>query len=298
MMPRTPMVSNLQDLIGLEFKLKNFDHPLKVLDAAYKYDKYGRTIYVKFKYSNKYETIIHWARFHEVRYDCIQNYAKIHVDGTYYGQPDNLKSTKQLHNIWKHMHERCRKNKRYLNVKICKEWMSYRNFLKWVYSDDSNFKENVDIQIDKDIYQWFNETKVYSPQTCVFIPSILNKYLQAIHIRNNKLLGDRWNYYLMFNYKYIIISKTELYYDVSLIKYCRHFMFLKIINYFYNSNQINEKTYKCLIDINNREHLVFNECDIYSKVPMKTIEKLDNFITNFLDNLNLNDKRKINMLRD
>ena len=69
-MEKEKHVHNYLDItkfIGMEFKMKNFDEPLKVIDVKraippFKGAKNYPVIYFKFRYSNKYETIEVWHR--------------------------------------------------------------------------------------------------------------------------------------------------------------------------------------------------------------------------------------------
>ena len=51
--------------------------------------------------------------------------------------------------------------------KVCDEWLTYSNFEKWF---NKNYKEGQ--QLDKDIL--FEGNKLYSPETCCFVPSDIN----------------------------------------------------------------------------------------------------------------------------
>ncbi len=62
------------------------------------------------------------------------------------------------------LHER---NKTYRNCRVCEEWLSFQNFGKWF---DDNYTEGY--QLDKDLLVKGN--KLYSPETCCFIPKELN----------------------------------------------------------------------------------------------------------------------------
>ena len=57
--------------------------------------------------------------------------------------------------------------KNYEGCTICKEWHKFSNFKKWF---DENYVEGW--QIDKDIIE--NGNKVYSPETCCFVPRTIN----------------------------------------------------------------------------------------------------------------------------
>lgn len=78
--------------------------------------------------------------------------------------------------VWRSMIERCYSNKyqerqpTYVGCEVCNEWLYFSNFKKW-------FEENyVDgYALDKDIL--IKGNKVYSPQTCCFVPQEINKLL-------------------------------------------------------------------------------------------------------------------------
>ena len=63
-----------------------------------------------------------------------------------------------------------KRNESYLECKLSSEWEDFENFLKW-YS--KNYVQGW--QIDKDLFGW--DTKMYSSQTCCFIPARLNSFL-------------------------------------------------------------------------------------------------------------------------
>lgn len=84
----------------------------------------------------------------------------------------NNKPTKE-YSIWFVMLRRCYDEKHHLkrqtykNVTVCKEWHNFQNFAKW-------HKNNCidDCHIDKDIL--FKHNKIYSPDTCCFVPLEIN----------------------------------------------------------------------------------------------------------------------------
>lgn len=78
---------------------------------------------------------------------------------------------------WKSMLQRCYNKKieesipTYKNITVCKEWHNYSNFKKWY---DENYYEidGEKMHLDKDIL--FKGNKIYSPDTCVFVPQTIN----------------------------------------------------------------------------------------------------------------------------
>lgn len=70
----------------------------------------------------------------------------------------------------------------YMDVTVCDEWHKFSTFKKWF---DVNYVN--DWQLDKDL---LTPTKVYSPDTCLFIPSWLNKFtIDSKAIRGNFPIG-------------------------------------------------------------------------------------------------------------
>ena len=77
---------------------------------------------------------------------------------------------------WCGMLERCyskryQKNQpTYVGCSVCKEWLTLSNFKSWMETQDWENK-----QLDKDLLIYQN--KVYSPETCCFIPREVNLFL-------------------------------------------------------------------------------------------------------------------------
>lgn len=93
---------------------------------------------------------------------------------------------------WRHMIRRCyhEKDKRYSNyggkgVTVCEEWLYFSNFKKWF---DENYRWDLDekgirLDLDKDLLSNENN-KIYSPNTCIFIPNNINLFLSYKKINN------------------------------------------------------------------------------------------------------------------
>jgi hypothetical protein len=75
------------------------------------------------------------------------------------------------YSVWKYMITRCYSNREdyssYKGCSVCEEWLYFSNFKKWF---DENYIEGY--HLDKDILVKGN--KVYSPQTCCFVPPQIN----------------------------------------------------------------------------------------------------------------------------
>ena len=93
------------------------------------------------------------------------------------------------YNTWKHMYERCydpkyqEKQPTYKGCTVCKEWWNFQVFAKWFYINYYNVG-NERMALDKDIL--YKGNKVYSPDTCVFVPQRIN----SLFIKCNKSRGE------------------------------------------------------------------------------------------------------------
>lgn len=71
----------------------------------------------------------------------------------------------------------------YINCHVCDKWMNFYNFAKW---HEENYKPEFmkDFELDKDILVKGN--KIYSPETCCFVPSEINK----LFTKSDKARGE------------------------------------------------------------------------------------------------------------
>lgn len=90
---------------------------------------------------------------------------------------NNTKS--DLYSRWCCMRVRCsekgwaNKYKTYKGCSICEEWMLFDNFRLWAENPVNGYM--IGYQIDKDLL--FKGNKIYSPNTCCFIPPEINNVL-------------------------------------------------------------------------------------------------------------------------
>lgn len=91
---------------------------------------------------------------------------------------------RKVYGVWNNMLQRCynsdnidNKNT-YREVTVCKDWHNFQNFIEWYIN---NYKEGW--HLDKDVL--IKGNKVYSPETCCFIPSEIN----ALFTKRGKLRG-------------------------------------------------------------------------------------------------------------
>lgn len=120
----------------------------------------------------------------------------------------NKKGDKKSYQLWYAMLERCKRYNAYKNVVVCEEWKTFSNFKKW---HDANYIEGY--ALDKDLFS--NGSKIYSPDTCCYLPVGLNTLLGLSKKQNNGLpLGVyksntkscRYRVHLMHNRKRIHVG--------------------------------------------------------------------------------------------
>lgn len=84
--------------------------------------------------------------------------------------------TPDIYDRWRHMIQRCyeeksrHRSRSYANTIVCNEWICLQNFGTW---HDSVWKSYmIGWELDKDFIS--EEVKEYSPETCCFVPQIIN----------------------------------------------------------------------------------------------------------------------------
>ena len=157
-----------------------------------------------------------------------------------------------MYKVWSDMIYRCYSDfmstEAYKNVKICDEWRLLSNFKKWF---DENYIEGY--TIDKDILQYDKKYKVYSPETCLFVPRYINSMIVSCNSKYGKYLKGvdkskkRYTAHssLGNNKKYIGIYKTE---EEAFMAYkkCKEDYIKSVATKYYNNNLITKKCYEGL----------------------------------------------------
>lgn len=86
---------------------------------------------------------------------------------------------------WTHMLERCycpklhKRRVSYIDCEVVESWLLFSNFKKWMKKQDWKGKD-----LDKDIK--FPGNKIYSPDTCLFVSSEINKLLNKNSVARGK----------------------------------------------------------------------------------------------------------------
>ena len=105
-----------------------------------------------------------------------------------YKSRDN-KAPSLAYKKWIAMMKRCYdksthlKNPHYKDCSVCEEWLNFQNFAKR-FEENYNPETMKDWHLDKDILVKWN--KVYSPETCCFVPFFIN----YLFTKNDESRGD------------------------------------------------------------------------------------------------------------
>lgn len=106
------------------------------------------------------------------------------------------KNNRKCYNTWRGIIYRCYsersklKHPTYKDVTVCKAWHNFQNFAKWFYENQKEYMDE-SWDLDKDILVKGN--KIYSPDTCCFVP-------KEINVLFTKRQNDRGNYPIGVSY--------------------------------------------------------------------------------------------------
>jgi hypothetical protein len=163
---------------------------------------------------NDYNTIRFECGFEkEVRYDnvkagTIKNPFKPIVRGVgFIGTVTEV--DRKSYSIWAQMLNRCYSkdwqelNHTYKDVAVCPEWHNYSNFKEWF---DKNYIET--FQLDKDL---LGTSKLYSQETCCFIPRDLNKFIggNIASTKGYRKTGNKYQAQICYNSKQIYLGMFD-----------------------------------------------------------------------------------------
>lgn len=176
-------VKNIKEKVG-EINYNIYGNEMKIID-------FTNVLNIIVKFKNGFITKTRYNLFK--RGNVSSPYDKTVYNTGYIGEGKyrvsiNNKMTLR-YQIWSDMIERCydkkkqKRNPTYIDCTVCNEWHNYQVFSKWV---DENYYEinNQKIALDKDIL--IKNNKIYSPDTCLFVPQNIN----TLFIKSDKIRGD------------------------------------------------------------------------------------------------------------
>lgn len=149
--------------------------------------KYDGTRHCTIKFEDG--TLITNANYNSFLKGEIRNYNYKSVYGIGYYGYGKYTSKDKAYTCWFNMMTRCYNSKyletrpTYLQCSVCEEWHNYQHFAEWYHN---NYYEipNETMCLDKDILRKRN--KIYSPETCVFVTSLIN----SIFTKRDNKRGD------------------------------------------------------------------------------------------------------------
>ena len=158
-----------------EENYNNFGTLMKIVEY-----KDARNIIVEFQ--DDYKARVHTEYKHFKKGNVKNPYDKTVCGIGYYGQGkytargEDGKHT-SVYITWRNMIRRCydpyelNRFPAYIDCYVCDEWHNFQNFAEWFYKNYYEI-ENQKMCLDKDIL--YKGNKIYSPETCVFVPEKIN----------------------------------------------------------------------------------------------------------------------------
>lgn len=234
----------------------NEGYDIIILDYV---DKYN----VKIQYL--YNGFITTYRMSNIIRGCVKNPFHPNKFGGYigYGKYKCGKNTSKEYEVWRGILKRINnnnsRNNSYSKVSLCDEWYNYQNFAYWYDNYISSLNPDLydEYEIDKDIVQWDQEYKIYSPSTCCLVPKQINMALIEINSYSRELPtgvykhGSGYRASLNINGKRNISSsifnnpeQAFEFYKNKKLEYIKD-----IANYYYSINAIQYNIYISLINL-------------------------------------------------
>ena len=166
-----------------ELNYNKFNNRMEIIEY-----KNFNDIIVKFSDGSKRKTT--YQHFKEG--NIVSKYDKTIMNVGYLGEGKYKPIENGYHSLnyktWRSMLDRCynenfhKKETTYEKCEVCEKWHNFQNFSKWF--EENYYKiEGEKTHLDKDILNKGN--KLYSPETCIFVPQRINK----LFIKSNKSRG-------------------------------------------------------------------------------------------------------------
>lgn len=165
---------------------------------------------------------------------------------------DSLETKKYIKELWGTKYDS------YENCTLCVEWMNYQTFASWYYNQIFMLSPDFDYEIDKDILQWTEINKIYSPTTCLIIPNAINSGINKISDKNNlagtTILNNRNKFVVQSQItikgKKIHLGEYDNEYDANQ-KYIesKSNNIISLANFYYNKNALSLYAYESILYI-------------------------------------------------
>lgn len=143
-------------------------------------------------------------------------------------------------------------SKSYNDVFVCNEWLNLSNFKRWFENPENGYKEGY--QLDKDLLVKGN--KVYSPDTCCFLPPEINSIIKLGNNRGKYPIGViRIKHIQRKPYRADFKNKTIGYYETPeeaffAYKAEKEKDIKDMATKYFNENKITKRVYEALMKFN------------------------------------------------
>lgn len=150
---------------------------------------------VKIRFEDGYET---YSRTERIKTGCVDNPLIRSVVGLgFRGIGCHVAShTNPAYVAWRNMLLRCydtevqKRHPSYVGCSVCEEWHNFQNFAEWHVAMFNGYR--IDWELDKDLLCKGN--KIYSPENCIPLPSVLNCLLiTSAASRGKTMIGVNWH---------------------------------------------------------------------------------------------------------
>lgn len=125
--------------------------------------------------------------------ECLTKIKEVMKDYTIGKGKYNSKKDLRAYQCWNAMMRRCYLDYQcwnaYKDVTVCDQWHSFQAFAEFYYTHHYDLPNGERVEIDKDILQHGRKIKIYSPETCLFVPHTLNAILINKHYNNGLPVG-------------------------------------------------------------------------------------------------------------
>lgn len=110
----------------------------------------------------------------------------------------------KIYHTWRDMIRRCYdeksliKHPHYKNCSVSDNWHNFQNYAKWYENNFPKHIEGIKFHVDKDVLNIRDGKRLYSEETCIFLPQRVNNFLTNIKSTNTsgsvgvRKFKDRW----------------------------------------------------------------------------------------------------------
>lgn len=194
-----------------EISINNFGTKMKIIEYIN-----NKKVLIEFLDDYRYQKYVKYKDF--VSGSVKNPYDKRIAGVGFIGVGEKYEDNIEAYHVWRDMLSRCYDEnccnyKNYSDCEVCEEWFNFQNFVNW-YNVNFYQVPGECVQLDKDIL--YKGNRIYSPETCVFVPSSINVLFTHKPIKQNNLpIGCNYNHGKIqvtcrTNYKQTIIGRFEL----------------------------------------------------------------------------------------